>query len=58
MTGGTEQVDLNTYFDYNKEYLSYPLTDEAETLYFAIDSDQKIQEAENEIAIGLTWEEQ
>ncbi len=58
MTGGTEQVDLNTYFDYNKEYLSYPLTDEAETLYFAIDSDQKIQEDENEIAIGLTWEEQ
>ena len=36
---GTEQLDLDTYFDYNKEYLSYPLTDEAETLYFAVDKD-------------------
>jgi hypothetical protein len=56
--GGTEQVDLDTYFDYNKEYLSYPLTDEPETLYFAVDSDQSAKEDGNDIAIGLTWEEQ
>ena len=55
---GTEQLDLDTYFDYNKEYLSYPLTDEAETLYFAVDKDTTADVAPNEIAIGLTWEEQ
>ena len=56
---GTEQLDLDTYFDYNKEYLSYPLTDEAETLYFAVDKDTVVDSsAPNEIAIGLTWEEQ
>ena len=54
---GTEQVNLDTYFDYNKEYLSYPLTDLAETLYFAIDADKDVNESA-EIAIGLTWEEQ
>ena len=58
MNKGTEQVDLNTYFDYNKEYLSYPLTDVPETLYFAIDSDKKVGDTTNDIAIGLTWEEQ
>ncbi len=54
---GTEQVDLDTYFDYNKEYLSYPLTNIPETLYFAIDADRAVNE-KAEIAIGLTWEEQ
>ena len=54
---GTEQVNLDTYFDYNKEYLSYPLTDQAETLYFAVDSDQNVN-VTAEVAIGLTWEEQ
>jgi hypothetical protein len=54
---GTEQVDLDTYFDYNKEYLSYPLTDQAETLYFAVDLDGAVKE-DAEVAIGLTWEEQ
>ena len=54
---GTEQVNLDTYFDYNKEYLSYPLTDQAETLYFAIDSDNPVSE-KHDIAVGLTWEEQ
>jgi len=55
---GTEQLDLDTYFDYNKEYLSYPLTDEAETLYFVVDKDTAADATPNEIAIGLTWEEQ
>ena len=67
LTPGTEQVELNTYFDYNKEYLSFPLTDEPETLYFVVDSDTNPNRttgatgAENtpdQIAIGLTWEEQ
>ena len=67
LTPGTEQVELNTYFDYNKEYLSYPLTNEPETLYFVVDSDTNpvrdptavgAANTPDQIAIGLTWEEQ
>ena len=58
LTPGTEQLELDTYFDYNKEYLSFPLTDEAESLYFAVDSDTKIGSNTDSIAIGTTWEEQ
>ena len=67
LTPGTEQVELGTYFDYNKEYLSYPLTNEPETLYFVVDSDTQPVRSElavgsdstpDPIAIGLTWEEQ
>jgi len=58
---GTEQFDLATYFDYNKEYLSFPLTDIADTLYLAVDSDKTFATNEadkNEISLGVTWEEQ
>jgi hypothetical protein len=58
LTSGTEQLDLYTYFDYNKEYLSYPLTDEPESLYFVVDSDTSVAGNTDPIAIGLTWEEQ
>jgi len=54
---GTEQVDLLSYFDYNKEYLSFPLTDIADTLYFAVDSDQP-SSTSDQISLGVTWEEQ
>jgi len=62
---GTEQLDLSPYFDYNKEYLSFPLTDQADTLYFTVDSDTKavndndnfVTDAEL-ISLGVTWEEQ
>jgi len=56
---GTEQFDLGTYFDYNKEYLSFPLTDIADSLYFAVDSDTAAVVAdEDPISLGVTWEEQ
>lgn len=59
---GTEHMDLASYFDYNKEYLSYPLTNVAETLYYAIDSDDEINlssiASSGTIGIGTTWEEQ
>ena len=59
LQSGTEQIDLATYFDYNKEYLSYPLTNEADTLYFAVDSDTVATEADkDQISLGVTWEEQ
>jgi hypothetical protein len=57
-SGGTEQLDLSAYFDYNKEYLSYPLTDIADTLFFAVDSDATSGSATDNISLGITWEEQ
>jgi len=55
---GTEQFDLATYFDYNKEYLSFPLTDIADSLYFAVDSDTAHNSAVDPVSLGVTWEEQ
>ncbi len=57
LRSGTEQFDLSAYFDYNKEYLSFPLTDVADTLYFAVDSDTASTNTD-EISLGVTWEEQ
>ena len=57
LRSGTEQFDLDTYFDYNKEYLSFPLTDIADTLYFSVDSDTGSTNTD-EISLGVTWEEQ
>ena len=55
---GTEQIQLNTYFDYNKEYLSYPLTDIADTLYLSVDTEINNVSTAPEVSIGVTWEEQ
>jgi hypothetical protein len=59
---GTEQIDMATYFDYNKEYLSYPLTNIADTLYFIVDTEGDANIASPtsvaSVGIGLTWEEQ
>ena len=41
------------------EYLSFPLTDIADSLYFAVDSDTAADvAAEDPISLGVTWEEQ
>ena len=56
---GSEQFDLLSYFDYNKDYLSYPLTDEVESIYLV-----GIKPVEHDIAdtsninASMTWEEQ
>ena len=55
---GTEQLELSPYFDYNKDYLSYPLTDVADTLYLAVDSDTPSSSNTDNISLGITWEEQ
>ena len=55
---GTEQLDLAAYFDYNKDYLSYPLTDVADTLYLAVDSDTLSGSTADPTSLGITWEEQ
>ena len=59
---GTEQFDLSTYFDYNKEYLSFPLTNKLESLYFTIDNENVVDvnniSSSGSVNIGVTWEEQ
>ena len=55
-----ENFDLSPYFDYNKEYLSFPLTNVIESLYLC-GSSQAAYDANNAVAdvsASLTWEEQ
>ena len=55
-----EEFDLSSYFDYNKEYLSFPLTNVVESLY-VVGSSDKIYDASAGISTtsaSITWEEQ
>ena len=55
-----EQYDLSPYFDYNKEYLSFPLTNKVDSLYLC-GSSQAVYNASasaGDISVSLTWEEQ
>ena len=61
-----EEFSLQPYFDYNKEYLSFPLTDLVDSLYVAASSkafylsggDSGTVIDRSEILASLTWEEQ
>lgn len=56
---GSEEFDLATYFDYNKEYISFPLTDEIATLYIATFSNDNNSASELlSLSASFTWEEQ
>lgn len=56
---GSDQFDLLSYFDYNKDYLSYPLTNEVASVYLATSSSSAANGTPAaEISVGLTWEEQ
>ena len=56
---GAEDFDLATYFDYNKEYISYPLTNQLETLYVATFSNNTYSSSPLvSLSASLTWEEQ
>jgi hypothetical protein len=56
---GAEDFDLATYFDYNKEYISYPLTNELQTLFLATFSNNTYSStAQVSLSASLTWEEQ
>jgi len=56
---GSDQFDLLSYFDYNKDYLSYPLTDEVSSIFLAASSVSTANGTPAaEISVGLTWEEQ
>ena len=67
---GGEQYDLSPYFDYNKEYLSFPLTNKVESLYVCASSSNAFNAGistgkDGDVGVGtikvsasLTWEEQ
>jgi len=68
-TGG-QQFDLATYFDYNKDYLSYPLTNKIDSLYLTSTSVDRYINIDgsgdptgsailrSSVLASLTWEEQ
>ena len=54
-----EEFDLSSYFDYNKEYLSFPLTNVVETLYVVGSSEGTFSgSAISTTNASITWEEQ
>ena len=55
-----EQFPLQQFFDYNKDYLSFPLTDEIENLFIvgSVNRLYNSSAAETEINAAITWEEQ
>jgi len=55
-----EQYDLSPYFDYNKEYLSFPLTNKVDSLYLCGSSQAVYNPSSSagDISVSLTWEEQ
>lgn len=55
---GSNQFDLLSYFDYNKDYLSYPLTDEVESVYLAGYITDDSATSPIDLNASLTWEEQ
>jgi hypothetical protein len=61
LSPGSEQFDLLDYFDYNKDYLSYPLTDQVDSIFLTTLSNVSDFNANNSIAdinASLVWEEQ
>ena len=55
-----ETYDLASYFDYNKEYLSFPLTNTIESLFLVASSKQTYNSsaASASMSASITWEEQ
>ena len=55
-----EQFPLQQFFDYNKDYLSFPLTDDVETLFVVASqsSTYNSSTAATTISAAITWEEQ
>lgn len=57
LTPGSNQYDLLSYFDYNKDYLSFPLTNAIESIYLA-GSIYASSSTSGLINTSITWEEQ
>jgi len=60
VTRGGYQFDLQDYFAYNKEYLSFPLTDEVDVIsvFGHFDIQQSASPKAFKVNTSLTWEEQ
>ena len=56
LQNGSEYFDLSSYFDYNKDYISFPLTDLPDNLYLSIRSSDVSAAAK--VNASITWEEQ
>jgi hypothetical protein len=59
-SNGGYQFDLQDYFAYNKEYLSFPLTDQVDIINFFAHADinTNVSFSNFKISNALTWEEQ
>lgn len=57
LSPGSDQFDLLSYFDYNKDYLSFPLTDEVNSIYLAASLSGE-NNTNSQINTSVTWEEQ
>jgi hypothetical protein len=57
LSPGSDQFDLLSYFDYNKDYLSYPLTDEVGSIYLAASLSGE-SNTSSQVSTSITWEEQ
>jgi len=53
---GSDYYDLSPYFDYNKDYISFPLTDIPDNLFFTLKTDDTSWTGK--VGVALTWEEQ
>ena len=64
-----ENYDLSPYFDYNKEYLSFPLTNKVDSLFLCASTQKEFKPglfspaagsatATANVSASITWEEQ
>lgn len=55
-----EQFELQQFFDYNKDYLSFPLTEDVETLFITASESNLYDSASTatDMSAAVTWEEQ
>jgi hypothetical protein len=59
---GSEYFDLQPYFDYNKDYISFPLTNIPDNLFLGVNYADSplygLKQNTPRVAVSLTWEEQ
>ncbi len=59
---GSDYFDLQPYFDYNKDYISFPLTNIPDNLFIGAQFQEALPGANGgaspRVAVSLTWEEQ
>ena len=59
---GSDYFDLQPYFDYNKDYISFPLTNIPDNLFIGAQFQEDLPGANGgaspRVAVSLTWEEQ